>query len=163
MIWGKADSVYMTSQLINFEEIEFDLSKVNIVYLNFWQTFYAKYPYVRCMVSNVFCFFNYPKLSFCCEWAITRSCSHSLLNTWFTLHSSTCYWYHTNWDDNNASITGSFVGSAAVPTLFQILRAAQLFFAKFQKKCVEYLLIYSIICPSIKKITGDIQTQLTKY
>ena len=35
----------------------------------------------RCTVSNVFCFFNYPKLFFRHEPTITRSCSHRLLNT----------------------------------------------------------------------------------
>ena len=43
----------------------------------------------RCMISNVFCFLRYPKLFFCRERAIPRSCSNSLLNTWFALHSLT--------------------------------------------------------------------------
>ena len=40
-------------------------------------------------VSNVFRFFSYPKLFFCRERAITKSCSNSLLHTWFALHSLT--------------------------------------------------------------------------
>ena len=67
---------------------------------------------------------------FCRERAMRRSCSRSLLNTWFTLHSLM----------HNGII---LFGGGAVPILFQIMWAPQFFFAKFQKKiCVEYLHIY---------------------
>ena len=46
--------------------------------------FRSHHTFSRYMVSNVF-YFNYPKLYFCREWTIKRSCSHNLLNTWFAL------------------------------------------------------------------------------
>ena len=90
-------------------------------------------------VSNVFCFFNYPKLFFCCERAITRSCSHSQLNTWFTLHSLKCYWSHMNWGDNNASIMGSFVRGGAV------MRAPHFSLLNSEKKNVWNICLYTIL------------------
>ena len=86
----------------------------------------------RCTVSNVFCFFDYLKLFFCCERAITRSCSHSLLNMWFALHSLT-------------RVGIILFGGGAVPTLFQIMRAHQFFFAKLRKKYARNIRVYTVV------------------
>ena len=83
----------------------------------------------RCTVFNVFCFNNYPNLFFRRERAITRSYSHSLFNTWFALHST--------WRDH-------LFRGGAVPTLFQIMRAPQFFFAKFCKKYARNIRVYTV-------------------
>ena len=85
----------------------------------------------RCTVSNVFCFFDYPKHFFCREWAITRSCSHSLFNTWFALHSLM----------RDGII---LFGGGAVPTLFQIVCTPQFFFTKFWKKYAQNICVYTV-------------------
>ena len=40
---------------------------------------------------------------------------------------------------------GSFVWSGAVPTLFQIIRTPQFFFAKFRKKYARNIRVYTVI------------------
>ena len=85
----------------------------------------------RCTISNVYCFFDYPKLFLCRERAITRSCSHSPLNTSFALHSLT----------RDGII---LFGGGALRTLFQIMRTPQFFFAKFRKKYVRNIHLYMV-------------------
>ena len=80
-----------------------------------------------CMVSNFFRFFSYSKLFFCHERVITRSCSNSLLNMWFT---------HM-WRDH-------LFGGGAVPTLFQIMHSPQFLFAKFRKKYARNIRVYMV-------------------
>ena len=82
----------------------------------------------RCTVVNVFCFFDYPKIFFYRERAITRSCSHS---TWFALHSY-------------MRVEIILFGGRAVPTFFQIMREPQFFFAKFRKKYAWNIRVYMV-------------------
>ena len=93
--------------------------------------FLSHHTFSRCTVTNVFCFFDYPKLYFCRERAITRSCSHSLLNTWFALHS--------------LMYDGIILfGGGAVPTLFQIMHAPQISSLNSRKKYVWNIHVYTV-------------------